>query len=316
MFHYVKFIFLLFFAFTPLIFFEAAKAENTSPAATPPPAPPLPVVEQIVGRPVTITWADGRQAQLEVTSTIAERVALPMAISENACEPTKRVICEYRSGLSVATYRLAWTKHPDPAHIGQTVRTGISNEMARRDLVAAATWTLVDNMLFPDRYEAALADEISCPSWEWLAQGSKLPTLVTIPSISTEFMLTNPNTQQVENKTIMTVTDVAWQKTIGGDLRVQSLGSYDSYIPLGVNAIFIGDVMKWNIEKSQNQYCDIGFKVDIGLLRISYQGLLDRSLKGVFTPSVFDGKTRYPETELSAVLSLRPDMFGPPMVYE
>jgi hypothetical protein len=313
MFHYKWLILIFGLALSPL---SLAFGETAEPVATPTPAPPLPTVVKTMGQPVTIAWADGREAQLEVSSTIAERASLAMAISENVCEPSQRVMCEYHSGLSVATYRLAWTKNPDAARIGQTVRFGNSAVTMREDLVAPITWTFVDNTLFPGRHEPALADEISCPSWEWLGQGAKLPTSLTVPAISTEFMLQNPNTQQVENKTIMTATDVVWEKTESDALRIRSLGRFDSYISLGVNAVFIGDVMKWNIEKSTNQYCDIGFKVDIGLLRVRYQGILDRSMNGPFSQVIYDGKARYEPSQLSQVLDLVADMHSARTVYE
>ncbi|CAN5573733.1 hypothetical protein BH10BDE1_BH10BDE1_32760 [soil metagenome] len=296
-------------------FVSVARAQNTNPTPTPTPLV-LPVVQRNAGQPVTITWADGREATLEVTATISERAALPMGINENSCEPSQRVQCEYRSGLSVETYRLAWTKHSDAAKLEKTVSTGISSDPRRNPLIMQATWTRVDNVLFPGLQQEALADEISCPSWKWLGQGPTLPASLTIPSISTEFMLPNPNTNQVENKTIMTATDIVWEKTETDALRMKTMGRFDAYISLGINALFVGDVMRWSIEKSQNRYCDVGFKVDIGLLRVAYQGILDRSLKGPYVTFNYVGEEPYKASVIGSVLDLRPDLFNELMVYE
>jgi hypothetical protein len=312
MFHYKRLVAAVLLVLIPCCF---ALAENATP--TPAPTPSLvPVVEKTQGQQVTVTWSDGRQARLEISETISGRTKLPMTISENACEPSQRLVCEYNPGLSVATYRLAWTKHSDSTRIGQTVRLGFLPAQQRNDLVESTAWTRIDNFLFPGQFSDAPADQMSCPSWNWLVGRPALPTSVSVPSISTEFMLTNPNTMQNENKTITTAANVAWKKTDSGLLEFESVSNWDSYLPVGVNSIFVGDVMKWNLEKSTNVYCDVGFKVDIGILRVAFSEFVARSMKSPYTPVVFDRQLPKLQDLIGSVLNLQTGVFSSSVVYE
>ncbi len=142
---------------------NVAAQTQTPPTPTPTP-PPIPVVEKVAGQPITITWVDGRQAVLEATPTINERLPLPIELSENTCDSTRRVQCEYKAGLGISTYRLVWKLHPDPARVGKTVRMGSTlAPMMSEELVAPVTWTMVDGFLAPKNYKNVMSDEPHAP---------------------------------------------------------------------------------------------------------------------------------------------------------
>ena len=83
-----------------------------------------------------------------------------------------------------------------------------------------------------------------------------------------------------------------------------------------MNAMFVGDVMKWTLEKSKNRYCDIAFKVDIRLLQSQFEGLLFRSAAMPFGTFLDDGKRAYEPSILGSVLNLSPVAFSAGVVFE
>ncbi len=301
------------------LFISANAVAQTSvepPAPTPTPAPP-PTIEKVVGKPVSITWWDGRQAVLETTPTINDRLPLPIELSENTCDSARRVQCEYKAGLGISTYRLAWKVHPDPARIGQTLRLGNTQVPGITETLSeAATWTMVDGFLKPEAFKDVMSDELTCTAWDWLGRGPQLPSSLNIANVSTEFMLDNPNTGQLENKTIMTTTDVLWNRTPANSLQVQSIGLYAAMISLGVNALFIGDVMRWTLEKSVNQYCDIGFKVDVTSLRVAFEAITARSASGVYAPVLYTTEEPFSATRIAQILKPDSSYHQPTQVYE
>ncbi len=301
---------------TLLLSLNAAAQTQTPPTPTPTP-PPLPVVENVAGQPITITWVDGRQAVLEATPTINERLPLPIELSENTCDSTRRLQCEYKAGLGISTYRLVWKQHPDSARVGQTVRLGNTQvPTMSEELAEPATWTMVDGFLFPEGYKDVMSDELTCAAWDWLGYGPQLPSSFNIANVSTEFMLNNPNTGELENKTIMTTTDVVWKRTPANSLQVQSIGLYTAMIPVGVNALFVGDVMRWTLEKSVNQYCDIGFKVDVTSLRLAFEEITARSATGVSVPVLHPTNEAFNMTRIAQILKPEPAYHQATQVYE
>ena len=74
--------------------------------------------------------------------------------------------------------------------------------------------------------------------------------------------------------------------------------------------------MKWNVEKSTNNYCDIGFKVDIGKLQLTFQTLLNRSLKAPAAPFIFQTLVPYAPSQIASVLDLKPEFHTALVVYE
>ncbi len=129
-------------------------------------------------------------------------------------------------------------------------------------------------------------------------------------------MLNNPNTGELENKTIMTATDVVWKRTPANSLQVQSMGLYTAMLPLGVNALFVGDVMRWTLEKSVNQYCDIGFKVDVTSLRLAFEEITARSATGVSVPVLHPTNEGFNMTRIAQVLKPEPSFHSATQVYE
>jgi hypothetical protein len=121
-------------------------------------------------------------------------------------------------------------------------------------------------------------------------------------------MLTNPNTMLAENRTIMTANDVVWKES-GENLELQSVAGFHASLGLGATTLFTGDVMRWTFEKSTNNYCDAGFRVNISQLQQIYQGLVGRTLKGKFTAYVFQGDAPWEQSFLGKYIQPDPGFY-------
>ena len=151
------------------------------------------------GKPLRISWEDGREASLMVSRTNTKYLKLPFSITENSCTHVNSTHCFYTIPLQREFMELRWSRHPRPEKIGKLVLDS-SNNSTNNPYTLFRSSFLID--IFSEDYDASLhlAEKpfLECEPLGWFPQHGNQPA--SISNWLNQTMKTNMETGLNENR--------------------------------------------------------------------------------------------------------------------
>ncbi len=236
--------------------------------------------------PVTLTYAPGQPAVLKIDdhheATVYVSHSEPLGldinlnVAENLCDPNyRKPTCVYSAAFSSDRIILLWSKHSDPAKIGQKIKYQYKsdstenhfNELSER--INASSLDPYVNKKPDARYTP---EKLTCDQYEWLGgqfantanSDKKLPDL-RFKILSSEMMRMNDETGINENRTTMMAENVllrpngqTYQLTSVG--RLITAGNYSN----SFNFFFAGQTTTLQIMgPNPKQLCQVSLSCNI-----------------------------------------------------
>ena len=204
-----------------------------------------------------IEFTDGRVAH--VVSARSEVVVpkILMDVVESSCGKNLKVSCWMSYPMFVFKFELVWKRHPEAKKIG-TKLIWEKNKSAVFESIEV--FSFGDKRKHSSLYDRAkLSDpEFSCKNWDWI---NFVDDKIHLLEWTTEFMTTNPETMQSENRTVSTVLNMKLEKMKNDRYRI---GYPERSLPQdnGVFLLFTGDVVGWTVERPNKEICDVAIKPD------------------------------------------------------
>lgn len=237
--------------------------------------------------PVTFTYTPGQPAVLKIDenheATVYVSHAEPLNlninidIAENLCEPNfRKPKCVYSAAVGFDRIVLLWSKHSDPAKIGQKIKyqskTAGSTEDSFREIDERLNPSSLDSYMNKKPDTRFSPEKLTCDQYEWLGSqfantadaNQKMPDL-RFKILSTETMRVNDETGLNENRTTMMAENVlfhpngtSYQLTSVG--RVIMAGSYSFLF----NFFFFGQTTTLQIMgPTPKQLCQVSLSYNL-----------------------------------------------------
>lgn len=198
---------------------------NPAPSlAAGPYEPPAPVEQPKIawntkasGLPrIVLTWPDGREARSEIQGPLTYTYKSRIDVTENLCQlSSQKAGCDVTAHIHMANLQIRWSKHPNPARVGQALRYnyggggggGFQTFQAEaiggvpRGLGFAEPGGVFDD--FP-----ALASQLRCDGYDWLGSDPLRRERIDFIAIHHERMDFNNETGVAENRIVGTQENV------------------------------------------------------------------------------------------------------------
>jgi hypothetical protein len=230
------------------------------------------------GKPIQITWPDGREASSFKRSVKPLRLSQPLQITENLCVPTApRVSCTYNMDLKIEAMDIRWVRHPDASRVGKIV--GRYESGTRH-----AMWTSPLKYLAPVSTNDLKEDELVCERWDWLPGGEKKspPATLKMSSLEGDYNMENYFIDSAVNQGFSGVYDVSWKRTEEGSLKMIKSGKVFAQSKFFAPP-FLGFMMSFTIENPkakspQEKYCQITARPDSSKLNAARTEALNNAV--------------------------------------
>jgi hypothetical protein len=214
------------------------------------------------GKPIQITWPDGREAASFKRSSKPLRLSMPLQITENLCVPiAPRVSCTYNMDFKIEAMDIRWVRHPNASRVGKIV--GRYESGTRH-----AMWTSQLKYLAPVSTSDLKEDELVCERWDWLPGAEKKapPSTVKMSSLEGDYNMENYFLDSAINQGFSGVYDVIWKRTENGSLKMIESGKVFAQSKFFAPP-FLGFMMSFTIENAkakspQEKYCQITVRPD------------------------------------------------------
>lgn len=254
-----------------------------------------------LGQPLHVVWSDGREAQLEITETLNQRVAMEFENFENTCGDTISKPCQYHVGLSMTLFRWVWIKYQqNPERIGKTLEIQFEEKGDFNPYSLLVQKGILNRMNNEFLSQNVPSDQLICENSDWLEPflasrdltGAPKAVFVKIGTWSTELMLQNPETDENENRTIFNLFDVHLAyDPMSKSLTLDRIGDSIGVFPVN-SFIIVGDVIQWNLENTSSQQCSLAFKPNVDKLFRKFENIATdlKSLKSV--AMVYEGEEK------------------------
>lgn len=230
-----------------LFFLSMAQAALAAPET------PVTVIE-VEGQPIHFIMTDGREAALFMKRSPVFTVSVANDITENTCFPSARLARCKLSGRAInMTFRWAWTRHPDAAKVGQTMRYasgGFPIEMQ-------ALWTPSYRYLDPAFFAELGPYELGCDDFGWAGASSAAPERLRLSAWNTELMLPNPETGLSENMTASGAYGLNFQRAGAQSLHLESVDSWFVVSRFFTNYTLVGQAVAWTLNPSDRPVCQV-----------------------------------------------------------
>lgn len=167
------------------------------------------------GQPIRVEFLDGsqREARVRVVRGAFEAYRIPFQITDNECSPNRGMICHLSLPVRRHRLRLAWSAHPEPTRIGQTVRWSGQSQ-------AVLDFTLPVTAGYREHYanlaENLPAESIQCEDDRWLPSALAEAPRVKIARWSTQ----TPSPLTHEESLYELSRDVDLNRISAGDRQV------------------------------------------------------------------------------------------------
>lgn len=224
-----------------------------------------PTIIRIDGQPSTAVYTDGREAEFRVLRGTHFQAPIPFKVSENSCRPgTEGVTFSSTFGMQIDRVAWFWTKHNDPAKVGQMLMQtadGMSNAFFSFAFITQAIKTK-----YPDLAPSMPANEFSFADLSWLPGMENGLTDFVIESWTAEQMVPNSQTGLNENRIVSGANGVRFKKKDGKTVFFDGAENIYAIEMLEFSAFaMLGDVVNWKLQ-ANGQTCFISSKPNVGAL--------------------------------------------------
>lgn len=235
-----------------------------------------------VGKPVEVHFSDGRIAQWQMGRSRPVHLSPKFKVSENTCNKKEGLPGTLLFGAQLHQFALFWTKHPDPQKIGKKMQVRAKGSTA--DFADLADFGFVANgtkLTMPKASAEVPPDYLESPDFSWLpGTDSTAPSSITFARWDIEAMSTNPETGQMENRTIGIASGVRFEKAGPNRIELKAMKHYSG----NVFAFFIGDI--WAIIlRDGDGYCQISQKANLADVLVEAQQYFSEPV--TYRPYVF-----------------------------
>lgn len=233
-----------------------------------------------------LDFVDGRVAQLHTARSEEEFVPLKMAITENTCYPASAPArCSLILPFRVYVPSFIWTRHPDPARIGQVVHRKQNPDSPEQPLSnGLGTYFLsVEDRQRTGEEVITRPMEFVCDDYAWLtgsADGS-IPRWFTINTWGSEINTINFESGINENQTFSGGFNIQLTAVFGRKYIVSS-GLFFASIPLP--ALVSTGPATLVYRRSDHELCQSSFSMDASALERKAQEVVVALQKGPFEP--------------------------------
>ncbi|MES2962986.1 MAG: hypothetical protein V4760_03785 [Bdellovibrionota bacterium] len=212
------------------------------------------------GKPLTMSWDDGRVATLRVTSlTIPKQLGISFQVFDNDCTSAKGMKCIYRSSFRNHWAQFVWTKHSDPSKIGSIVQKKSSNGV--EPLEESIMSTGLESKFLPELTQGLLPTEIECADFSWLPTGTlNAPANLMIDRWEAETMFMNEETGNTENRTFGGAVNLELSSKAPNVLKIDRVGAFTASGPFFTQILILGDVNALTLTKPTGETCDVSLK--------------------------------------------------------
>jgi hypothetical protein len=208
------------------------------------------------GKPITLSWPDGRVAILKNYIQISPKISLDFQIHENTCNDFKGQICKYKIQFLESWSFMAWQKHPDAKKIGEIVKSTYGRIFEQEDYIAA------DSKDFYPIAKRLNPAEIECSDYSWIPGGgpSMSPKSVKIVRWENESMIENAETGLSENRTTGGAINVLLEKASSSQkLQIKSIKALTAG-DFASTLLMFGDNVSWSLKDKNGELCQIAIK--------------------------------------------------------
>ena len=172
-----------------------------------------PILTNETGSPWSLKFHDGREAAVIVTHVDSPVLSTHFKIVDNTCVARQNMTCQFEFQIRRWFIALAWTKHPDHARVGQTVKTKFGMEstdpLELTDAVSVNLPVGPTAVLDPRFYPQTL----NCDDFSWLPTATKdAPASVSILRWDGEDSDTNSETRVAETRSVGGAFNVTMQR--------------------------------------------------------------------------------------------------------
>lgn len=250
-----------------------------------------------------VVWKDGREAVTSKRLIPNLEVDVPAAIYENGCNGYIVSQCVIRPAVHMYEIYMQWSKHPDTSKIGKTL---VTHE--KKDPSDKMKFALVQELQFafsklkrPRTAKELPDDIIFCDDYKFLPRDPIQDPLVRILRWETEAMYPNPETGDIENRSISGAFDVDLvpQKN-SNNLVMQVKGGYTS--STGSPFLAGGDIISWTMRNTRQEICQIGLKPNAGIFQTKLLEYLSK-LPEKYGPYIF-GTDEFSDSMLDSLTSI------------
>jgi len=254
-----------------------------------------------IGKPVSVTWPDGRKAVLSIDREPVLTLQVPFGLAENTCSTAGTPKCQVDSAFRFVRYAFLWVNHPQPEKVGRVLV---------KNYGGSENYPLIDsvNVNSVQKYSGFSSgnelpkDRIACEAYDWLPGGTtSAPLNLEVPRWDCEAMSINPETGLMENRIIGGAVNVQLQRDEKGGLEIQKIGAFIGPQP----ALFQGDIVALVMPvPGQKSFCQMSLKPDLGKVGEVITKYFN-DIKEDFIPYVFgsDEYSQYPGPATGSVLS-------------
>ncbi len=210
------------------------------------------------GKPITLTYQDGRVAALKVYRSVIPNLTVSFEVFENLCASSQGQSCQYHFSAKEVWMPLVWTHHPNPEKIGKPVHAKGNPEQkfAVEDFIVSDA-----KQFFPILGQGLSSTRFSCDNWSWLPGGSAQtpPRQTLIKRWGSETMIPNPETGINENTTLGGATNVEFRVTPNNELELVKMRSIEKVQNFSSDLLIFGDNVSFTM-KMLSDSCQISIK--------------------------------------------------------
>lgn len=247
-------------ALRPLITLTAMSFALLSGPASAQNTPGAGVFDFTPGKPLTMSWDDGRVATLRVTSlTIPKQLGISFQVFDNDCTSAKGMKCVYKTSFRTFWAQMVWTKHSDPTKIGSIVQRKSTN--GPEPLEETVTTLGLESNYLPELSQGLPPTQIECADFSWLPTETKnAPAKIEIDRWEGEAMFPNPETGNTENRTVVGAVNLELSSNGPGAMTIDRIGAFTASGPFFSQILIFGDVNALTMKKPTGETCDVSLK--------------------------------------------------------
>ena len=228
------------------------------------------------GQPAVLKIDDNHEGTVHISHTEPMDLDINLDIAENLCEPNyRKPKCMYSAAVGFDRIVLLWSKHLDPAKIGQKLKyryKTTESEDSFREIDERLNPSSLDSYINKKPDTRFTPERLTCDQYEWLGSqfantastNKKMPDL-RFKILSTETMRMNDETGLNENRTTMMVENVLFRPN-GQSYQLASVGrmiTAGSYIG-SFNFFFFGQTTTIQIMgPNPKQLCQVSLSYNL-----------------------------------------------------
>jgi hypothetical protein len=205
-----------------------------------------PKIFKKIGKPVEVTWPDGRKAKMIYGTNPPMTAEVPFLITDNQCtgivdEVTGNLGCRIKTSYKAISLSLRWTSNPDPTKIGKVVIRHADERLGRNIAMHIGGAIISTDVWRYPRVAAGIpSNEITCDDYSWLpgSSGKTAPKKVHLYRWSVEYDLVNPETKNNENGEVGDAFDLDFNRLPDGHLKndyIAALSPVPAYPIIGAS---------------------------------------------------------------------------------